>query len=123
MKSFFYTSDGRFSGLRLGSVLYLFNATSTFIWGHAFAWGTGWLLMALGFFAMDQGEEAPRSKWQSPTYLAGFATSIVGLGFLFYWGFPRAPIVVHASTVAVFAVALLACIVGWMLRRRVPGAK
>jgi len=75
MKSFFYTSDGRFRGLRLAAVVYLFDAPLAFIWGHSFAWGTGWLLMALSFLAMSQGEEAPGSKWRSPIYLAGFATS------------------------------------------------
>jgi hypothetical protein len=34
--------------------------------------------MALGFFAMAHGEKAPGSKWQSPIYLASFATMIVG---------------------------------------------
>jgi hypothetical protein len=119
MKSFFYTSYGRFRATRLGAALYLLNSISAFIWGQSLAWGTGWLLEALAFFLMSLSDEIREQaqRWRSPTYLVGIATAIVGLWLLFNWQMPLAQMFVRPSFMLVIAVGVLSFTVGQMLRR------
>lgn len=64
--------------LRLGALAYLVNAVFALISGgwHSIVW-IGWVLLALGFFALSLNR-------RSTAYFVGMAATLLGAGVLLY---------------------------------------
>ena len=117
MKSFFYTSDGRFRSVRSSACFCLFTGALLLSrWGWRYPSWLGFLLMSLAMFLMSQVEEAPEpkpSKWLSPIFWAGQAVAILGITFIGGWLTPEK--LLTPSTV-IIAVAVLSFTAGRAFR-------